>query len=102
MKILYFASVRERAGIAEEEVTPPADIIDVAGLVAWLRRRGGGPAAALADLALVRIAVDQEHAGLDAPLAGATEVAFFPPVTGGKPMNGPRMARPRIKRAAGG
>jgi molybdopterin synthase sulfur carrier subunit len=84
MKILYFASIRERAGIAEEEVTPPAHVTDVRDLVAWLRRRGGGPAAALADLGLVRIAVDQEHAGLDAPLAGVAEVAFFPPVTGGR------------------
>ena len=84
MKILYFASIRERAGLAEEEVAPPADVIRVGDLVAWLRRRGGGPAAALADLTFVRVAVDQEHAGLDAPLAGAAEVAFFPPVTGGR------------------
>ncbi|MFO1152813.1 MAG: molybdopterin converting factor subunit 1 [Rhodospirillales bacterium] len=84
MKILYFASIRERAGLAEEEVTPPPDVRDVRGLIAWLRHRGGGPAAALADLALVRVAVDQEHARLDASLAGAVEVAFFPPVTGGR------------------
>ena len=83
MKILYFASIREQAGIAEEEVTPPKDVTDVGRLIAWLRRRGGGPAAALADLALIRVAVDQEHAGLDAPIGGAAEVAFFPPVTGG-------------------
>ncbi len=90
MKILYFASIRERAGIAEEEVTPPTDVACVGDLIDWLRRRGGGPAAALADLALVRIAVDQEHAGLEAPITGAAEVAFFPPVTGG----GGRWRRP--------
>lgn len=85
MKILYFAWLRDRAGIGEEEVSPPADVADVAGLVSWLVARGGGPAKALADLDRVRVAVDQEFAGLDAPLAGAREVAFFPPVSGGRP-----------------
>lgn len=84
MRILYFAWLREQAGVAAEEVALPPDVSDVAGLVAWLRARGGGPAAALADLDRVRIAVDQEFAGFDAPLAGAEEVAFFPPVTGGR------------------
>jgi molybdopterin synthase sulfur carrier subunit len=83
MRILYFAWVREQAGTAAEEVLPPAEVIDVAGLVAWLRARGGGPAMALADLARVRVAVNQEHARLDHPLAPGDEVAFFPPMTGG-------------------
>jgi molybdopterin synthase sulfur carrier subunit len=84
MKILYFAWLRERAGIAEEVVDPPPDVADVGQLVAWLVARGGGPAAALADLSRIRVAVDQEFAGLDHRLTGAHEVAFFPPVTGGR------------------
>jgi molybdopterin synthase sulfur carrier subunit len=83
MRVLYFARLREKAGIGEEEVRPPAEITDVAALIAWLRARGGGPAAALADLHTVRVAVNQEHVRLDHPLAAADEVAFFPPVTGG-------------------
>jgi molybdopterin synthase sulfur carrier subunit len=69
--------------VAAEEVMLPAGISDVAGLVDWLRARGGGPAAALADLARVRVAVNQEHVRLDHPIEPGDEVAFFPPVTGG-------------------
>ncbi len=83
MRLLYFAWVREKAGTGHEEVTPPAGVTDVAGLIAWLRRRGGGPADALADLRLVRVAVNQEYVALDHPVEGGDEVAFFPPVTGG-------------------
>ncbi len=83
MKILYFAWVREKAGIGCEEVTPPPDVIDVAGLVRWLVGRGGRPAAALADLSSIRVAVNQEHVGLQHPVGPDDEIAFFPPVTGG-------------------
>lgn len=84
MRILYFAWVRERAGTGEEAVTPPPEVTDVAGLVDWLRGRGGGPATALADPSRVRVAVNQEHVGLDHPVAAGDEVAFFPPMTGGR------------------
>ena len=84
MRLLYFAWVREKAGLADEEVTPPANVRDVAGLIAWLAARGGGPAAALADPARVRVAVNQEHVGLDHPVGADDEIAFFPPVTGGR------------------
>lgn len=84
MKILYFAWVREKAGIASEDVSPPADVRDVSGLVEWLRARGGKPAAALADFRAIRVAVNQEHVPLDHPVAAGDEVAFFPPVTGGR------------------
>lgn len=83
MKILYFAWVRDKAGIAEEEVQPPVEVASVAALVGWLRQRGGGPAQALADLGRIRVAVNQEHAAFDAPVGPTDEVAFFPPVTGG-------------------
>lgn len=81
MRVVYFAWMRERIGLSGEDVDTAA--ADVAGLVAELRARDPRYAAAFADMAAVRVAVDQEMAGLDAPLAGAREVAFFPPVTGG-------------------
>jgi molybdopterin converting factor, subunit 1, non-archaeal len=83
MRILYFAWLRDIAGVAEEEVQPPPTVADVAALIDWLRQRGGGPALALADLARVRVAVNQEHAPFEAPVGADDEVAFFPPVTGG-------------------
>ncbi len=83
MKLLYFAWVREKTGIAEEEVALPAEVGDVAGLVDWLQSRGAAYQNALADLSTVRVAVNQEYAGLDHAVADGDEVAFFPPVTGG-------------------
>jgi molybdopterin converting factor subunit 1 len=83
VRVLYFAWLREKAGMTAEEVTPPESVTDVAGLVFWLRARGGGPAEALADLSLLRIAVNHEHARLDQPVRQGDEIAFFPPITGG-------------------
>ena len=83
MKARYFASVRERIGLAEEEIAPPVEVATVADLMAWLERRGEGYALAFADAAKVRAALDQTHARLDTPLGAAREVAFFPPMTGG-------------------
>jgi molybdopterin synthase sulfur carrier subunit len=79
--VLYFAWVRERTGVGRERVETGA--ATVAALVEELRARGGRYEAAFADMEAVRVAVDQELAGPDAPLAGVREVAFFPPMTGG-------------------
>ena len=83
MHILYFATLRERVGRAEEEVSPPAHIVDAGQLVDWLKTRGPEFERAFADLRGVRIAVNQEHVRLDHPVEASDEIAFFPPVTGG-------------------
>jgi molybdopterin converting factor subunit 1 len=83
LKVLYFAWVRQKVGTAEEEVSPPEAVRDVAGLVAWLAGRSPGHAAAFADPRQVRAAVNQDFATPDAPVRPGDEVAFFPPVTGG-------------------
>ncbi|WP_341702693.1 molybdopterin converting factor subunit 1 [Ferrovibrio sp.] len=83
MRILYFAALRERVGVAEETLTPPSEIRTVADLVTWLRGRSDLHAAALADPAMVRVAVNQDYATPDQPVAPGDEVALFPPVTGG-------------------
>ena len=79
--VVYFAWVRERIGVAREDVETAA--ATVADLVAELRRREPRYAAAFEDLAALRVALDQELTDFDASLAGAREVAFFPPMTGG-------------------
>ncbi|MES2333734.1 MAG: molybdopterin converting factor subunit 1 [Pseudomonadota bacterium] len=81
MDVLYFAWVRERIGLPRERVKTSAGT--VAELVEDLRARDARYAAAFADLASLRVALDQELASFDAPLAGVREVAFFPPMTGG-------------------
>ncbi|MEX2452089.1 MAG: molybdopterin converting factor subunit 1 [Rhodospirillales bacterium] len=83
MKLLYFAWIRERIGIAEEEISPPVSVRTVTDLLDWLKQRGRGYEQALADLSIVRVAVNQDYAKLDHPVAPDDEVALFPPVTGG-------------------
>lgn len=79
--VLYFAWVRERIGLPRERVETSATT--VAGLVAELKAREERYAAAFADVSALRVALDQELADFDAPLAGVREIAFFPPMTGG-------------------
>jgi molybdopterin synthase sulfur carrier subunit len=83
MKLLYFSWLKSKTGIAQEEVTPPAEVTTVSGLLAWLKTRGPGYAEALEDLAVVHVAVNQAHAKPSDPVAPGDEVALFPPVTGG-------------------
>ena len=81
MDVLYFAWVRERIGIPREQVETTA--VTVSDLVNELRSREERYEVAFSDLSALRVAVDQKLTDFDAPLAGAREVAFFPPMTGG-------------------
>ncbi len=81
MNVMYFAWVRERIGVPYEDIQ--TDAATVLGLVEELRAREERYAAAFADISALRVALDQELSEFDAPLAGAREVAFFPPMTGG-------------------
>ncbi|MSO96789.1 MAG: molybdopterin converting factor subunit 1 [Rhodospirillaceae bacterium] len=83
MNILYFAWVREKVGAAEETVSPPPTVGTLGQLIDWLAQRSPRHAAAFADRKLIRAAIDQVHSQINASVAGAKEVAFFPPVTGG-------------------
>ncbi len=83
MKLLYFAWLKTKTGVAEEEVTPPAEVATVGELLEWLKTLGPGHADALADLQAVRVAVNQEYARPGDPVSPGDEVALFPPVTGG-------------------
>jgi len=83
VRLLYFAWLRERIGLGEEEARPPAEVTTVAGLVEWLRGRGPGYEAAFGTTASVRCAVNQDFADPGAAVRPGDEVAFFPPVTGG-------------------
>jgi molybdopterin synthase sulfur carrier subunit len=83
VKILYFAWVRQRIGLSEEDLRPPASVTNVSQLIEFLKSRGAGYAAAFNDLKTVRVAVNQQHTALDARIGPDDEIAFFPPVTGG-------------------
>lgn len=83
MKLLYFAWLRAKIGIAEETVEPPPAVTTVGALLDWLKRRGPGFADALADTSVVRVAVNQDYVPWSHPVKPGDEVALFPPVTGG-------------------
>ena len=83
VKLLFFASLRERLGTSGEDLELPAGVGTVAALRSHLRRRGGAWELALAEAKLVRAAVNQDMATPSAAIKAGDEVAFFPPVTGG-------------------
>ena len=81
MKILYFSWLRERIGLPSEELENRFGTVQ--DLIDQLREREARYAVAFADLSAIRVAVDQQLTDFDASIEGATEVAFFPPMTGG-------------------
>lgn len=81
--LLYFAWLRTKIGLAEEQLALPPEVTDVAGLIAHLQARGGGYADALSNLDVVKVAVNQEYVPFSHPVRDGDEVALFPPVTGG-------------------
>jgi len=83
MKVRYFAWMKRTVGVAEEEIELPDQVHTVGDLVTWLRNRSGRHAEALAEGAAFGAAVDKRTVTFDASIAGAEEVAFFPPFTGG-------------------
>lgn len=83
MKLVYFAWVRERVGKPEETIDVPAGVTTVAELAGWLATRGEEYAYAFENPGVVRAAIDKRHVRPDTPIAGAAEIAFFPPMTGG-------------------
>lgn len=81
IEVLYFAWVRERIGVPRERIeTEAATVMDLINELKLCEERY---AWAFDDLTSLRVAVDQELSGFDAPLAGVREIAFFPPMTGG-------------------
>jgi molybdopterin synthase sulfur carrier subunit len=82
-KLVYFAWVRERIGKPEEDLVLPAEIRTIADLARWLATRGEEYAYAFENPEVVRAAIDKKHVKPDAAVAGAREIAFFPPMTGG-------------------
>jgi molybdopterin synthase sulfur carrier subunit len=83
MKLKYFAWVRERIGKSEETIDLPPGVKTVEDLIAWLAARGETYAHAFETPRVIRAAIDHAHVKPDTAIAGAREIAFFPPMTGG-------------------
>jgi molybdopterin synthase sulfur carrier subunit len=83
VRLVYFAWVRERVGKPQEDVELPADVATVGDLMTWLAKRGEEYAHAFENPKVIRAAIDRSHVRPDTAIAGAREIAFFPPMTGG-------------------
>lgn len=83
MKLVYFAWVRERVGKTDEDIALPASVSTVGELMDWLAGQGEEYAYAFENRKVIRAAIDHVHVKSDAAIAGAREIAFFPPMTGG-------------------
>lgn len=83
IRLVYFAWVRERIGLADEHVTLPAEVRTAGDLIVWLSGRDEVYAYALEAASTIRVAVDQMHIDHDEPIGAAREIALFPPMTGG-------------------
>lgn len=83
IKIVYFASIREKLGLSEESLQLPVGVENAGQLSTWLQQsRGEKWVAALGHPSTI-IAVNQEMVNADSAVKAGDEVAFFPPVTGG-------------------
>jgi len=83
MRLLYFAWVREKTGIADEDIALPHEVTTIAELMAWQKTRGPEFAHAFERSEFIRAAIDKTHVRPNALIGAAREIAFFPPVTGG-------------------
>ena len=83
MKVKYFAWLRQKVGMSEEDVTPPPEIATVQDLVTWLSAQSARHAEAFSEAKVFGAAIDKKVATFATPISGASEVAFFPPFTGG-------------------
>jgi sulfur-carrier protein len=83
VKLRYFAWVRERVGKPEEEMELPASVTTIADLMTFLAQQGEEYAHAFENPKVIRAALDRAHVRSDTMIAGAREIAFFPPMTGG-------------------
>ena len=81
VNVKYFASIRESVGTGSEQLQTSAATLGA--LRDELIARGGAHAQSLARGRAVRVALNQVMSGEDAALSEGSEVAFFPPVTGG-------------------
>lgn len=84
MKLVYFAWLRERLGTNEEAVELPDHVKTVAELFDWLKQRDEPFSDVFEHADIIQVALDKKHVqDRSTALDGASEIALFPPMTGG-------------------
>ena len=79
--LIYFSWIRERIGKSGESIETSATT--VVQLIEELKKKDIRYSEVFSDLGSFRVAINQELADFDASIVEATEIAFFPPMTGG-------------------
>ena len=79
--LVYFSWIRERIGKSGESIETSATT--VVQLIEELKKKDIRYSEVFSDLSSFRVAINQELADFDASIVEATEIAFFPPMTGG-------------------
>ena len=84
IKLVYFAWLRERFGMGEEEITLPNTVKTVSDLFDWFETRGEEFEAVMEHREIIQVAIDQTHIqDRDTLIEETKEIAIFPPMTGG-------------------
>ena len=83
MKILYFSWLKEKIGLNSQEIIKPKNVENIYDLITFLKGKSEEHKNAFSDLNSIKVAVNQEFAGLETKIKEKDEIAFFPPVTGG-------------------
>lgn len=83
LDIVYFAWVRERLGMDQEQVKLSNGVETIGDVLTMLVARGDVYADIFSDIAKLRFALDQDYGIPATPIGSAQELAIFPPVTGG-------------------
>lgn len=83
INLVYFAWVRERLGLDEEQVSLGDDVETIGDVLTILIDRGAAYAEILSDVQKLRFALDQDYGTPASAIGTAKELAIFPPVTGG-------------------
>ena len=83
IQLRFFASIREKLGIAQETVSLPDGVRTVGDVRQFLRTRGGVWAETLGEGRALQMACNQQMVDAETKITDGCEVAFFPPVTGG-------------------
>ncbi len=83
LNIVYFAWVRERLGIDQEQVALGEQDQTIGDVLNMLTSRGAAYAEIFSDTEKLRFALDQDYGVHTSMIGSAQELAIFPPVTGG-------------------
>ena len=76
LKLLYFAALVDKLGLASEDFPLQDGVADIRGLVAKLKQRGGAWEEVFSNAAL-RITVNKQFSELNTQIKAGDEIAFI-------------------------